>query len=304
MTTPSRRLQPVTASLAFAAIAASLWWWSGRQIEALMMDGRAWLGEPWRLLTSVLPHLDVIHLIFNVYWLGIFGGRVEQEFGSIKTGLMYIVLGAGSSAAQYAFHEAGVGLSGIGYGLFGFLWFMYRKHGRFSDVIGPKIIQLFVVWFFFCIATTITSIWTVGNIAHAAGALIGLNLAWITSAERPARRQLGWAVLVVAFTLLFAAASIGRPYVNISDSVGDELAYLGYRALTNNNPERAVRFLKRAVWLEPEQADWWYNLGIAYQQSEMYDEAIKAYEMAHQRAPDSEEFKKALLELREWWKYD
>jgi hypothetical protein len=66
--------QPITVLLACSSIAATIWWWSGGDAETLMLDFRVWR-EPWRLISSVLLHADLIHLVFNIYWLGLFGAR-------------------------------------------------------------------------------------------------------------------------------------------------------------------------------------------------------------------------------------
>ena len=50
-------------------------------IAPLVMDCRAWKGQPWRLVTSALPHVDLLHLAFNLYWLWAFGTTVEGVFG-------------------------------------------------------------------------------------------------------------------------------------------------------------------------------------------------------------------------------
>jgi hypothetical protein len=65
-------------------------------------------------------------------------------------GLRRIALFAlGSSSFEFAFSLGGVGLSGVGCGLFGLLWVLSRYHDRFRNGVHRKTVQLFVVWFFF-----------------------------------------------------------------------------------------------------------------------------------------------------------
>jgi GlpG protein len=122
-------------------------------------------GELWRLFTSIFLHTDILHLLFNLYWFWMFGTLLERAFGHAKTALIVIFLAVGSGAFQFAIDRGGVGLSGVGYGLFGMLWVLSKYDGRFRGIVGPNITTLFVVWFFLCVATTITKIYSVGNVA-------------------------------------------------------------------------------------------------------------------------------------------
>ena len=38
-----------------------------------------------RLLTSALPHGGIVHLLFNVIWLWIFGTAIEAVWGPVRT---------------------------------------------------------------------------------------------------------------------------------------------------------------------------------------------------------------------------
>jgi hypothetical protein len=51
---------PVTASVAAAAVVVTGLWWPGHYIDGLVMNGQVW--ENWRLwrgLTCTLPHVNV-----------------------------------------------------------------------------------------------------------------------------------------------------------------------------------------------------------------------------------------------------
>ena len=118
---------PITTSVAALAIVATLRWWSGADIERLLLEGQVWWREPWRLVTPALFHVDLIHLLFNLYWLWVFGTLVETEFGHGPTLGIYLLFAAGANAAERAVFQSGVGLSGVGYGLFGLLWVLSRR---------------------------------------------------------------------------------------------------------------------------------------------------------------------------------
>lgn len=87
-------------------------------------------GQYWRLVTATFLHAGIIHIAFNAYALWIFGTVVEQELGTARFLLIYVVTGIVAGAASYAFgpDAVGVGASGAIFGLFGaFVTYNYRR---------------------------------------------------------------------------------------------------------------------------------------------------------------------------------
>ncbi len=183
---------PATALLEFSAILFSGWVWAGHDLERWTLDARAFQGEPWRLITSALPHANILHLAFNVYWLWVFGSRIETVFGSLRTAALMALLAAGSGEAEYALLDGGIGLSGVNYGLFGFLWVLERRDARFHGVVDRRTTELFAGWFLLCIILTSADVMRVANIAHAAGWLLGLLAGVAVTARSRLRRGLLW----------------------------------------------------------------------------------------------------------------
>ena len=151
---------PVVAGTAILAVVVTIAWWSKLDVSPLFETAMIRRGELWRLITSIFPHTNLLHLAFNIYWLWVFGTLVEQVYGHFRTAALIALFALGSSSFEFAFSLGGVGLSGVGYGLFGFLWVLSRHDERFRDAIDQKTIQLFVIWFFFCIATTVMHIFS------------------------------------------------------------------------------------------------------------------------------------------------
>ncbi|KAK8914246.1 hypothetical protein KSP39_PZI024500 [Platanthera zijinensis] len=54
-------------------------------------------GEAWRLITCIWLHGGVIHLLPNMLSLLFIGVRLEEEFGFVKIGTLYIISGIGGS---------------------------------------------------------------------------------------------------------------------------------------------------------------------------------------------------------------
>jgi membrane associated rhomboid family serine protease len=280
---------PVIVTVELASIVVTLWWWSGGNVDMLFLDARALHGQLWRLFTPVLPHVDIYHLAFNLYWVAVFGRRVEEIFGSLRTAAWLLVFAAGSMVAEYALADGGVGLSGVGYGLFGFLWVLAKRDQRFADAISKQTTQLFIAWFFLCLALTYTDVWKVGNVAHAAGAGFGALAGFLMAPPQGYRRPVAIVALACSLVAVFIAGTVARPYVNFTGAAGKELAWLGYQALERGDNQAAVDALEGAVWQPNAESGWWHNLGIAYQRENRDREAARAYRRAAEINPaDSE----------------
>ena len=263
------------------AISVTLASWAKVDVSLLYETGMIRRGELWRLVTSIFPHVDALHLIFNVYWLWVFGRLIEETYGHLKTAGLILLFGAGSGALEFAFAAGGVGLSGVGYGLFGLLWVLSRHDERFAEALDNKTIQLFVFWFFFCIVTTVTKIMPVANIAHGAGALLGA----LTGLAITQPRQRVTACACVAGLIGFGlwGATAGRPRLNRSANAGYDEARWGYEALQAHKNEEAVRWFRDAVAMQPGMYQAWFDLGIAYQDMGNNAAAMDAYHQAAER---------------------
>jgi membrane associated rhomboid family serine protease/Tfp pilus assembly protein PilF len=270
---------PVVGALGAAAAAATVAWWCKWDIEPLVMSARFWRGQPWRLVTSTLPHVNIIHLAFNLYWLWVFGSLVEGTFGHLRAAAILLLFGAGASAAEYAFLHGGVGLSGVGYGLFGLLWVLGRRDERFRDAVDGSTIRLFVLWFVICVVLTVSNIAPIGNVAHAAGAVLGLVLGYAITTRSACRLACSSACLILP-VLFVVLAGPGRPYVNFVGAAARDLAQEGVEALQAGDNERGERLLQRAVAIDSKDAVSWYNLGVARTRLGRTDEAAIAYDRA------------------------
>lgn len=291
---------PVVTVTALTSIGVSVAYWSGRDVSVLFEDAHIADGQLWRLATSMFPHVDVLHLVFNLYWLWIFGTTVEAAFGHWKTAGLVLLFAAGSGAAEYAILDGGVGLSGVVYGLFGLLWILTLHDDRFRDAVDARVVNLFVFWFFLCIFTTVKGIMPVANIAHGVGAILGVLLGGAL-VSRPSRRITFIAATVTLCVASIAGSTVLRPHLNLSPYAGEGEGELGYAALEADRNQEAEKWLLRATRLDPEDSTYWYNLGIAQQRQEKYEQARSSYERAHEILPDDEDIASALQELQEWF---
>lgn len=299
---------PVTSLLFVAAAAAMVGSLSGGDMDRFIMDARTFHGEPWRIITSTLLHGGLFHLVFNLYWLWVFGSLLEKNIGSLLTGTIYLYLAVVSALAEWTFLEGGIGLSGVGYGLFGILWVLGRIDPRFTEAVDRQTVVLFVGWFFFCIVATITKLMAIANIAHAAGAIAGV-VCGLVFIKNTTRRLLAFFGTTLLLALVLIGSTLGRPALNFSSSAGQDSAWFGYQALGENRNTQAAMWYKEAVNMNAQEPKWWYNLGVAYSRiaAEIQDKnnhipftqkAYRCYARALTLKPDSELYKKAKEETK------
>jgi membrane associated rhomboid family serine protease len=253
---------PVVAGTAMLATAVTIAWWAKVDISPLFESAMIRRGELWRLVTSILPHGGTLHLLFNIYWLWVFGTLIEEIYGHFKTAALFILLAAGSGAWEFALASGGIGLSGVGYGLFGLLWILSRHDERFRDAIDSRTVQLFVVWFFICIVTTLTHIMPIANIAHGAGAILGILIG--IAIAKPDNRALAIAGVATVLIVGIWGATLGRPKINLSGTAGYEEEQWGYDYLRANKNQEALKWLRDAATYQPKNALYAYNLSIVY----------------------------------------
>jgi GlpG protein len=190
---------PVTLLLALASVALFVLMKSGFESDSmrrlLMSDYRATLpeimrGEVWRLFTPILLHGGLVHLAFNVLCLIDLGGLIERRQGSRRFTLLVLALAAISNLVQY--YVAGpnfFGLSGVLFGLLGYIWIRGRVDPRSGLFLQPQIIAIMLVWFFLCFTPLpfMMSGSHIANGAHAGGLVAGMLFGYVSGLRKLAR---------------------------------------------------------------------------------------------------------------------
>ncbi len=281
----------VSGTIAFA-VAVTIASLSGKvDVSPLCETGEIRRGQLWRLLTSALPHVNPMHLVFNVYWIWVFGSLIEESYGHARTFAIFILLTVAANGAEYALLAGGVGLSGVGFGLFGLLWALSRHDRGFVDVIDRNTIRLFVAWFFFCIVLTVSG-YPIGNVAHGVGAGAGALLGWTISVSAR-RRFVGSAVLTILVAAVLLGSTFARPWINLSKYGGYDEGKFGYDALVADHNDEALRWYRDATRMQPRMASYWFNMGIAYDRLKRHSEAISAYKRAKDLEPSNADYQAA-----------
>ena len=126
-------------------------------------------GEVYRLLTSAFIHIDIVHVLTNLYSLYIVGKLVESYFGKRKYLLIYFISIITSGLLSISMNETfSIGASGAIFGLFGSLvYFGYHYRVYFGNVLLGQILPIVMINLF--IGFMIPGI---DNFAHIGG-LVG-----------------------------------------------------------------------------------------------------------------------------------
>lgn len=151
-------------------------------------------GQPWRLLTPIFLHFDILHLIFNCLWLVQLGPLLEQRYGRSRFLVGYLVCGVAGFAASVlyrwpAWHMikqlagasagaaagAGAGASGSIFGMIGIALVVgYLKRPPGSDELRGGLIKWALYGLVFSLLPGVDLMAHLGG--GAAGFLFGLLL--------------------------------------------------------------------------------------------------------------------------------
>lgn len=129
-------------------------------------------GEVWRLLTPMFIHFGVMHLLFNMSGVWRFARQIEHTQGPLVLMALVVWTQVPGAIGQYAWSGPSFGgMSGVLYGVFGFVWMQARYNRKYGYVIDEASTWLMMIWFVLC-ATGLVG--PIANVGHAAGLVAGL----------------------------------------------------------------------------------------------------------------------------------
>jgi GlpG protein len=134
--------------------------------------------EYWRLLTPVFLHFGAMHIIFNLIWWWDLGGLIERTQSKMQLLGVFLATALLSNFAQYLSFGAGFGgLSGVVYGLLGYIWLYPLVNPRIGFRINPAIVMFMVGWLVVGYSGILDSVFgKMANSAHLIGLLTGIGL--------------------------------------------------------------------------------------------------------------------------------
>ena len=234
----------------------------GAQRNDLISSYHQW----WRFITSMFVHIDLLHLLMNMFSLLIIGPFVEKLYGSAKFVVFWVVTGLAGSIATYLTFRPGLahgvlgtflfkgvdvpaaGASGALFGLVGVLFVFGIKFRRelpegFKRVFGTGMLPIiFINLFIGFVGRSF-----IGNAAHLAGLLAGAGIALFVDYRRPGTRAgiaTTWRVLqilslcVLALGAYKVVRNFNRPVMARTTPNANELIFKNYLHSMNEVQEK------------------------------------------------------------------
>jgi len=139
-------------------------------------------GEAWRVVTPIFIHFGFIHIFFNLMWLRDLGGGIEWKEGPWRFALLVMAIAALSNTAQYFVSgPAFGGMSGVVYGLLGYVWFKGKFDPASGYFLHPSTVTMMIVWYVLCLTDLLGH---VANTVHTVGLGVGCAWGWLSSLKR------------------------------------------------------------------------------------------------------------------------
>jgi GlpG protein len=128
-------------------------------------------GQVWRLITPIFLHFGFLHILFNMFWLHDLGSLIENRRGTGYFVAFILLAAIISNIAQYCVSGPSFGgMSGVVYGLFGYVWMKGKFDPGDGIEMNPSTVTIMLAWFALCFTGIFGH---VANWAHAAGLAVG-----------------------------------------------------------------------------------------------------------------------------------
>jgi GlpG protein len=158
-------------------------------------------GQIWRLITPIFVHFGLMHLAMNLQGLYVLGSAIEHRRGTVKFAMMVFSIAIVSNVLQYLSgfwwppHQPNPlfgGISGVVFGLFGYVWMKTWFDPEDGMVLHSTSIFLCLLFFALCILRDIPMLSSnfsgmlphVANTAHAVGLVMGVLYGYVGSRLR------------------------------------------------------------------------------------------------------------------------
>jgi membrane associated rhomboid family serine protease len=165
------------------------------------------VSQPWRFITALFAHANIIHIGSNMLSLFFLGPQLERVLGHWRFAALYFLAGIGGGVLVEILLPAGVtlGASGAIFGLLGAYFVIARRIGaNLGQIAGLIVLNLAIGFIVPSIA------WQ----AHIGGLLVGGLVAWIygrpRSSEHPNRQLTLLALVLFALAVIAVAVNALR----------------------------------------------------------------------------------------------
>ncbi len=287
----------------------------GAKVNYLIREQNQW----WRFITPMFIHINLLHLMVNMYSLWVVGPYVEKLYGSAKFVVFWIVTGIASMVASYltvlppgrqvgrlssflfkTMDAPSAGASGALFGLVGVLFVFGIKYRHelpegFKRAFGTGLLPMIALNLFIgFIARGLFD-----NAAHLGGLVAGACMALVIDYRRPGERSgmaITWRILQVACIALTLAGFI-KAAQHFRDSLPQYLAQqkteLEQRVM--DAPDEVNNFVAYAKAMNEAQEA--FNLAQSRNDVSAIDGAVNNLQSTPQLDPTADELRKQLTDF-------
>jgi GlpG protein len=136
-------------------------------------------GQLWRLVTPIFIHFSILHILFNMLWLRDLGSMIEGRQSGRVLAILVLAIAVCSNLAQFWFAgPAFGGMSGVVYGLLGYVWMRGKFDPGSGLYVHPSTVTMMIIWFFACFTPIIPH---VANATHTVGLVMGIAWGYLSS---------------------------------------------------------------------------------------------------------------------------
>ncbi len=201
-----------------------------------------YLGQYWGVVTNSFIHVLWYQLLINLVVVFAFGSFIERRIGFFRLFMFGLIASTITSCFQLSFsNDAGLGLSGVNFSLYGFLLVRNSTDDRFKG--GPILMVSSIMFglFFLCYYLNIFHGWNFGLASMISGFFWGILVATLPLAK------FRWATVpLLGITLTFCI--VGLFYAPWS---AEWTFSQGVRAHEKGNLKLAQDYYDKCLDLEP-----------------------------------------------------
>jgi GlpG protein len=230
------------------------------------------VNEPWRFVTPIFIHFGLQHIVFNSVAIWELGKIYEPKKGVFSFIVFILLVSIISNTLQYLIDGRPNfgGLSGLVYGIFGYLWIKGLRDDEYK--LSNEYISISILWFVLC--------WTgllgpIANWAHAGGLIVGCLWGFIESqlftkknlsslAKLPAKKEnthnnikSSNVKLIVISCIIFYVMTI---LVIFKNDLNIPYLPLNFNYISSNTPEEIISEISGVWKADSDQTLWEIDL--------------------------------------------
>ncbi|MEI6849627.1 MAG: rhomboid family intramembrane serine protease [archaeon] len=136
----------------------------------------------WRFVTAIFLHADMLHILYNMFALALFGSILEALIGSRKFLIVFFATGIIANIIAVNFYDSSLGASGAIYGILGALIIIRPTMMVWAFGFPMPMFLAGVLW----VAGGVLGVLmpsNVGDIAHLSGIFTGILFGFLYRKE-------------------------------------------------------------------------------------------------------------------------